>query len=267
MGIKLPTFFDFFKSFYYSSTYVPPVDLGKQEMLKHLLENENQETAIAVQQLTSEPEVQQVLSQPLTYDLAEIPKRNDILKRHGFKLLSSKPNLQTKENVPFYSVIEHKNLKGWIIKSGASRTSKSQLIVGQSDNLNEMAFFTENESLLRIEMLGRIRRAAMGANIYVVLPKKKLVAYSNSNGIAEPSRKYCLVCEKINVLSAKETVDAIKHMDEEHQRKIARKISTIVEKAGLVDASFDNIRLTPTGEIAFIDTEPCGLMVAKKPGL
>lgn len=263
-----PTFSDFFKSFYYSNTYLPSVDLGDKGLTKHLLATENQEDAITAQRLISNPEVQTVLSEPLTYDLTEaIPEKNAILQRHGFKLLSSKPDLQTGRIVPFYSVIEHDELQDWVIKSGATRIPKDQLLIGPSNDRNEMAFFTEEESLLRIEMANRVKKIALEANMDVVLPKKKLVVYSNVNGATEPSRKYCIVCEKINILSVKDTVQAIKEMDAEHQREIAKKISTIVQKAGLADASFNNIRLMPDGKLAFIDTEPAGLMVAKKPSL
>jgi hypothetical protein len=116
-------------------------------------------------------------------------------------------------------------------------------------------------------MANRVQKIAQEANIDVVLPKKKLITYANLDGVTEPNRKYCVVCEKIDILSVEETVQTIKDMDEEHQREVAKKISTVVQKAGLVDASFDNIRLTPDGKLAFIDTEPAGLMVAKKPGL
>lgn len=270
MALKLtPTFSDFFKSLYYSNTYVPSVDLSEQEVSQYLLENENPKAAAIAQRLISEPEVRQVLSEPLTYDLeVAVPERNAALQRHGFKLLSRKPNLQTGKMVPFYSVIEHDDLQGWIIKSGATRIPKGQILVGPLNiHINEMALFTEEESLLRIEMANRIQKVAQEANIDVVIPKKKLVAYSHVDGVTDPCRKYCVLCEKINILSVEDTVQAIKKMDAEHQREIARKISTIVQKAGLVDASFDNIRLTPDGKLAFIDTEPGGLMVVKKPGL
>lgn len=260
-----PTFSDFFKSFYYSNTYLPSVDLSDKELEKHLLATENPAEAATAQKLLSNAEVQEVFSAPLTYDLEEIPKKNAILQKHDFKLLSIKTDL-TGKRIPYYNVIEHDELQGWIIKSGATRVQRGQLIIGPANDKNEMAFFTEEESLLRLEMANRIQKIAKEANIDVVLPKKKLVAYANMNGGTEPNKKYFVVCEKINILSVKDTVQAIKNMDEEHQREIAKKISIIVQNVGLADASFDNIRLTPDGKLAFIDTEPTGLMVAKKPG-
>lgn len=263
-----PSFSDFFKSFYYSNTYVPSVDLSEQGVSRHLLENENQEVAATAQRLISTPEVRKVLSEPLTYDFSQaVPERNVILQRHGFRLLSSKINIQTGQTAPFYSVIEHDELQGWIIKSGATRVPKGRILLAPQNDRHEVASFTDEESLFRIEMANRIQRVAQKANIDVVLPKKKLVAYANLDSVTEPTRKYCVVCEKITILSVEQTVQAIKNMDAEHQKEVARKMSTMVQKAGFVDASFDNIRLTPDGKLAFIDTEPAGLMVAKKPGL
>lgn len=264
-----PTFSDFFKSFYYSNTHVSPVDLSEEGISGHLLASEDSETANQVQQLISDPEVQRVLSEPLSYDPEKIKENNEILTQCGFKLLSSKLilGLGVPQKIPFYSVIEHDQLNGWVIKSGAIRVPKDQLIIGPINDKNEMAFFTEEESILRIEMAKRVAKVAKEANIEVVLPKKKLVAYANLDGVTEANRKYCVVCEKINILSVEETVQRIKDMDVGHQKEVARKISTIVQKAGLVDASFDNIRLTSEGKLAFIDTEPAGLMVAKKSGL
>jgi hypothetical protein len=264
-----PSFSDFFKSFYYSNTYVPPVDLSEQALSKHLLESEDAKTAKIAQELISPPEVQSLLSEPLTYQPTEWLIKNKILTDRGFKLLSVKPisNGQgVQKLIPFYSVIEHENLPGLIIKAGATRVQKGQLLIGPLNDRNEMAFFTEEESLLRIEMANRIAKVAKKASIDVVLPKKKLVTYKNLDGVTEATRKYCVVCEKIDILSVDETVDTIKAMNKEKQKEVAQKISTIVQKAGLTDASFHNIRLTPEGKLAFIDTEPAGLMVAKKTG-
>jgi len=75
------------------------------------------------------------------------------------------------------------------------------------------------------------------------------------------------VCEKLDVCSAEETEEQIKQMAPSNKKKLATRIATLIRKAGLVDASFANIRYTRQGKLAIIDTEPAGLMVAKKPGL
>jgi hypothetical protein len=150
------------------------------------------------------------------------------------------------------------------------RIQKEEFVAGPENDRGEVAFFTEEDSLLRIEMAHRIQKVALEAGFEkdIVVPQKKLVLYKNLNGVTEPNRRYCVVCEKIDVLSAEETAEAIEHMDGNEQRNIATKISTIVQKAGFVDANFNNIRLSKNKKkFVFIDTEPAGLMTAKKPGL
>ncbi len=267
LQVRNQSFFDFFKSYYYSNTYLDPVDLSEQEVSKHLLETESPEAAATAQRLISDPEVQEVLSEPLTYDFAEIAKKNDPIERHGFKILGKKQTL-TGKTIPFYSVIEHEDLKGWIIKSGAKRVPEDQLIMGPlNHSTNEMAHYTAQDSLLRVAMANRIANVAHAAKIDVIIPKKKFVAYANSDKETDPCKKYCLICEKLDILSVEDTVRTIEDMDAEDQRETARKISTLVQKAGIVDASFENIRFTPDKKLALIDTEPAGLMVVKKPGI
>lgn len=248
-----PTFFDFFKSFYYVNSYVPPVDLSDQGLSKHLMEKENPELAGIAQRLISDPEVQPALSEPITYDLTITAKRREILTKHGFKLLGkSKP------------IVEHPDLPGWIIKSGANPLPKDLFIRGPMNNKKETSFPRSEDSLLRIEMANRIAKIAKEENIDVVIPKKKLVAYANSNDITDPTRKYCVLAEKLNVLSEKDTLIAVQNMSAEKQRELAKKISLLIQKTGWVDPAPRNLRLTPKGELVILDTEPFSLMTAKR---
>lgn len=265
-----PTFFEFFKSFYYSNTYLPSVDLSEQGLSRYLLQNEDEKAATIARDLISQAHVKSVLSEPLMYDSAKkVATKNFILKQYGFRLLNREFDPQAKQR--FRGVIEHDKLQGWIIKSGAARVRNVRFLMQDGaipgNDRMEIAFFTAEDSLLRIEMANRIRRVAQEANIDVVIPKNKLVAYGDSIGITDPNKKYFVVCEKVDTLSAEETIRAIEGMNADSQKEIARKISIIVQRAGLVNTSFDDIRLTPQGKLAFIDTEPTGLMVAKRPGL
>lgn len=241
------------------------MDLSDQALSSHLLKNEDREAAATTKRLISLPEVQQALSEPLSHDPEEMHARYNILKKHGFKPLSSNLNLQFEKKTPIS--IQHDELQGWFIKSGAARMPKGVVLHGPYNDRNEITFYTKEESLLRIEMANRIQKAARDANIDVVIPKKKLVAYANCPEGIKPNRKYCVVCEKINILNINDTVQAIKAMVGTRQRELAKNIATIVQKTGLADPSFDNIRLTPDGMLAFIDTQPRGLMVVKKPNL
>ena len=116
-----------------------------------------------------------------------------------------------------------------------------------------------------------IKQVAKAENIDVVVPDKGFVSYDNVVEETDPTRKYCVVCEKIDVLSGLDTFMHIAQMGKRDQIAIANEISRLVTKTGLTDASFGNIRLL-NGELenkrfAIIDTEPVGLMVPKKPGL
>lgn len=265
--ISNPTFFDFFKSSFHSNTYVSAVDLSEKGLFRHLLENVDQGAAKTAQALISDTAVQEILSEPLTYIPSEIILKNEVLKQYGFNLLGCKLSALTGERIPFYSVLEHASLPGWVIKSGAARVSKDKLSIGPSNDLNEMALFTTEESLLRIEMAKRIQNIAKQEKIDAVVPKKKLVKYENTTETTDPTKKYCILSEKVTILSVEDTVNTLKNMGSEKQRETAKKISTLIRKAGIVDASFDNIRLTAQGKIAIIDTEPAGLMAKRKEGL
>ncbi|KAF3361791.1 Uncharacterized protein PHSC3_001681 [Chlamydiales bacterium STE3] len=261
-----PTFTDFFKSFYYSNTYLPPIDLSKQSLSKHLLEKKDPLASETVQRLISIPEVQQILSTPITYDKNTALQNNAVLQRHGFNLLSSKLDV-IGNKISFYNVIAHDDLQEWVIKSGAATISKNHFALGPMNDRYEMALRTAEDSILSIQMSVRVAAIAREANIEVIIPKKMLVAYTDSSDIMDVTKKYCVVCEKIETLSMEETVQAIKGMSGHDQTLLAQRISTIVQRAGFVNASFENIRLTAEGKLAFIETEPTGLMVFKKPGL
>lgn len=254
-----PAFLDFFKSYYYSNTYVSPVDVSDRGLSKHLM-LDNQEIAEKAMNLISEQGVQEILSAPLIYtNENKIEENNQALKDKGFELLSKKGGKE------FYSVLKHKDLPGWIIKAGAARVGEDEFGMGPTNDRNEMAIFTKEESILRIEMANRIRKIARENNINVVVPEKKLVEYSrNIENVVDPTRKYCVICQEVEVLSREETLETIKNMNEENQRKVAKDICTLIVKAGIVDANLDNIRLNKDGQLVILDTEPAGLMVAKK---
>jgi len=169
--------------------------------------------------------------------------------------------------MPFYSVVEHPSLPGWVIKAGGARTSEEIMVLTGTNDRGEATLCSTEDSLLRIAMAERISKIAREAGIDLIVPKKKLVAYAGAENESEPSRKYCVISQKLDILSAGETIESIKRMHSTDQQCVAKQISTIVQKAGFVDASFHNIRFTREGKLALIDTEPAGLMVAQKEGL
>ncbi len=262
--MKSPTFVDFFKSFYYSNTYLPPVELNEQGIKEDLLASIDNEAALKAQKLISQADIRKIFSEPWIYDWEKNEVKQKVLDREGFKLLS-RLGLGYKED-DFYKTFEHPQLNGWVFKPVA-RFPKDELVEGTSNDRNEVAFLTEEDNILRIEMAKRVAKVAKEANIEVVVPQKKLVAYANLDGAESLSSKYVVLCEKIDILSIDDTTQAIQNMAADDQQELAEKISTIIQKAGLAIASFNNIRLTKGGKIAFIDTRPMGLIAAKKTDL
>jgi hypothetical protein len=254
-----PTFCDFFDSFYYSNTYLPPVDLSDHALSQQMFAVLDPEAAVLAQELISQRDVQKVLSEPLSYETGEIKRKNRMIKKHGFKILSTKKVVETGETLPFYNVVEHPKLPGWVIKSGASRIPKDTFMKGHSNDLNEVALFTEEESILRIAMVNHLREVALKEKIDVIFPKKMLVPYAKTALNGDVTSKYCILCEKMDILSKEETIDQIQAMSPQKQIEMAQKISKIIQ-AGLVDASLDNIRLDPSKNLTIFDTEPAGLM-------
>lgn len=268
--MKTPSFSDIFASFYYTNTYVPPVDFSPQGVSTRLLATDNPEVAAKVQQLISTPGVREILSSPLSSSDLENQVQENIqtLDKHGFKVLYLEPNITTAEELfSCYSLIEHTELPGWVIKAGAPREPENKALLNLFNDRNEIAFVTRDQRLLSIEMINRIAKVAREAHIDVVLPQEKLVAYADSDTVTDITRKYCIVCKKIEVLSENDTVKALISMSADKQRETARNIVTLVRNAGIVDASFLNIRLTPEGRIAIIDAEPAMMMAVKKTDL
>lgn len=269
MVLEIPSLSDVFKSYYHQTTYLKPVDLSKQALSKHLFSHVNPDLAHIAQTLISQPDVQTILSEPLSYDRDEILKNNKVLQSYGFKLLGSKPygNCGAFQKIIFYSVIEHQKLPGWIIKAGAVRVSKDYMIVSRPNRQNEIPIFQEEESILRIKMAKRLKKMARQMQIDVIIPQKKLISYANADLNKEVTKKYCVICEKIDVLNSVLTIEKISKLTADEQRILALNLSRLIQITGLVDASFDNIRLTTDGRLAILDTEPAGLMCAKKEGI
>ncbi len=247
------TFFDYFKSFYYVNTYLPPVDVSEQSLSQHLMEHENPEVAQIAQRLFSDPEVQKAFSSPITFDRTTRDQKAKLLESHGFKILN-----------PSRTVVEHNDLPGWVIKSGANPLPKDIFTRGPMNDKKETVFHTPDGNLLRIEMAERIATIAKEENLDLVIPKKRLVAYPNTQGITDLTRKYFLLSEKLDILSAQETGDFVAHLSEEDQRELAKKISHLIQKTGWVDPAPRNLRFTRDGKLAIIDTEPFSLMRTKK---
>jgi hypothetical protein len=151
-----------------------------------------------------------------------------------------------------------------VIKAGGVRLKDDDFLVPLQNKYLEAVFPTKEDGILRIAMAKRISEVAKNLGIELVVPEKKFVRYAEVKADAKVTEKYCVISQKLDVLSKLETVAKIKEMGSDEQKALAKNISRLVKEAGLVDASFDNIRFTKDGKLAIIDTEPFGLMTVKK---
>lgn len=250
-----PSIFDYFRSFYYNNTYVDVVDINKNLSNYSCSDQGVREKA---KKIFSKSAVREAFSSPLSYSREEIEKKNSIFTKAGFQLLGSK-SFSSGEEIPYYSVLTHPDLPEWVLKSGGARAPADAPMKGPSNDYNETTHYTQFESLLRLPMNERIRQVAQEEKIPVIVPKEYLVEHPG-NEDKELTHRYFVISERIDVLSVDETIQAIHAMSSKEQIELANKISTLIEKIGYCDASFDNIRLSKKGhQIVFLDTEPGGL--------
>lgn len=234
---------EFFRSFFLQNTYLPPVNLSEQALSQHVIEHDK------LFKLLSIKEVREVFSEPIAYGQKEIDARVRKLELEEFIPLAKRT-----------TALEHSQVKGWVIKLTSQRTQEGSFVIcSESPETNECSFFSGEEGLMRIAMADRIKQIANRADIEVVVPEKKLVAYQD-----EP-KKYALLSKKLPLLSREDTLKKINSMSQNSQIELGKKIAYLVENSGLTDATFlINIGLTKEGKLAFYDTEPGGAMVAKE---
>lgn len=253
-----PTILQYFRSFYYPATHLNPIDLDKN-LKRHRCQSAD--IAQLAEKVISLPQVQDVLSEPLSYDYEPAKRKNEIMENLGFRILAKK-QLFGHGSIPYYSVSEHPDLQGWIIKAGGYRIPSDMLMQGMMSDRNEMTLFTAFESFLRLEMNERIRKKAKSLGIDLAVPKEYAIPYPHPKP-GDVSRRYFIISEKLNILSVEDTVRKIVNMAPQEQIDLAKKISHLIKKVGFADSTFDNIRFTTDGKLAIVDTEPAGLFIAK----
>lgn len=254
-----PPIWNCFKSNYYNQSSLDAVDLCAVIAQNNCSDKSIVTTA---QKVTSHPEIQKILSDPITYDSTVLAENNALLLKHQFSILGTKQHICDGyvKITPFYNVSEHPLLPKWVIKAAGMRVPQNQLILGPNNDQNERAIFSSNESLLRLSMNKRIKAISAKLGIDVIVPREYAVPYTDQQS-TELSRKYFIISEKLNILSKEETIACIKQKSEKEQRELAHKISRLITEIGYLDSSFDNIRFTREGKLTIIDTEPAGLMV------
>jgi hypothetical protein len=211
-----------------------------------------------ITRLFCEVDVAQIFKAPFAYDEDTIQKNIQVLQKGGFTFLSQRFT-RSHHPLPHYSALEHPSLDGWVIKPCGKRVPDSTFVFGPTNQYMEMAYFTDEDGLYRIPMRQRIQRIAKEENIPVILPKKYYVKIPFSTE-EDPKKSYFIIAEKIPVLSAEESIDAIKKMSPSQQTTLAFQICRLIQLSGFLDASMSNIRLTKEGRLAIIDTEPAGFL-------
>jgi hypothetical protein len=270
---QIPDWWSLFKARYYKdNTYLTPSPLTDTALAPYLLSAIDSELATKVQKLISKPGLAEILSEPSSSEVEEIRANNAILESHGFTVIGRVPFCSPKDGVRWHSAIEHPELPGWIIKCGSTRVLSNEFRVGGKSSLNEYPLFHPEDHISRVLMAAHISRVAIKEGIALRVPRQYLIPYPHP--ITYPNqdernhsivRKYFVICEKLEVFTEQDTLNAIGEKPPEVQRELARKISTIVTKVGLAGASFKTIRLTEEGHLAVLNTKPRGLGVAEKP--
>lgn len=263
---------DYLRSAYLKNSYNPPVDLSDAGIARWRCKVDEQQVEAKAQALMSQSEVYKVFSEPLQYHPDQFNVSNAILRQHRFNLLGKKSTgaydiFNKPIHAAYYSVVEHEDLPGWVIKAGADRcpTEGFRPYISLNPETNERTYPEPEESLMRVAMAERVRHAVreLGFEDDVIIPQKRIVPYHNSvvkAGEVDPMRRYFVISEKHEFMSRDLMVDSISKMTPDKQRSLARKIALIVRRAGLCDTNWSNIRLTVEGKLVFLDTEPCGSM-------
>ena len=265
-------FFGLIQSFYYQSTFLPPISLTEDQLQKWKLDDGSEK---AVQKQFEEPTVRKYFTSPLILNYPEFETCVRDLQDKGWKVLSEKPLMvpgQALQLKPYYSVIERDELPGVIIKHGGLRKPEEARVVGGLFPTGDTLDFNQYCSLFRIAMIERIQEACQRHPqelVGITLPDKHLCEITPNNHDLPVEKRFVIVAQKIDCLNIEETVGAIDIMPKLEQEALADKLALLVKETGLADASFSNIRLgkpgdnTPDGvrRIYILDTEPSNLMI------
>jgi len=268
---------EFVKSLFYSVNFLSPVRIT-QEQLEKWHTNDEDVKKVVNNQFADEG-LQKAFSEPLTLNPHKFNGINKKFEAKGWNILSSKPVMDSLGKPtfnPYYSVLEHDNLFGKVVKHAGKRKPDDQ--IGGGAHIGICGDFLDLStycSFLRIAMAERIRKIVEENPDEldgITLPQKELCEIQPGR-LKDKSlpldQRFLIVAEKVACLSESATVDAIDKMTREEQVALADKLVSVIQKAGLADASFGNIRLgnkedrTEKGnrKIYLIDTEPSNVMI------
>ncbi len=269
--MNTPSFSAFFSAYYHSNTHLKPVDL-EHNMLSHNKLEDLQK--VAIQHFMSEEERQTAFSLSIPHRInfsGAIDKKEQTLSLKSACSLLYRENKQEK-----IRQLQESPISEIRIESGSVSISPDRSAPFVSNDRGDMLFLQKEDSLLRIAMAHRLAKVALDTKIELVIPERVPVRYidlptsekSVNSQDKNPTCNYCIAYkEDLSILSQIDTIRGIEAMSSEKQQKLAQDISTIIQKAGMANASFEYIRLTTDGKLACINPLPAGLMIAKRDGL
>lgn len=155
------------------------------------------------------------------------------------------------------SHLTHPELPNWIMKGGREYTSGK----GVSNSAGTGAP-NKYDHLMRVFMAERMSQIIQEEDLGIIIAEKRLLQSPFSS--SSPHKKYLVFSQKLDVLSESRTIEVLSKMPEHEQRTLARKICTLIQKAGVMDAHFGNFCWSPSlKKICMVDTESLGLLIAK----
>ncbi len=252
--MAIPTFFDFFRSYYEVEKTLPSVYLLHKAFSPYSLADKLLSEKVRLL-LIENLDVQKIFSQPLYCSLEAAKNRAQSLKKMGFSLSQTIPQskieqLSTGLPISRYDVIAHPSIPEYTFTPPTSLAESAKIqaqIFGQNGEICKPG---EKENLLRFSMRERIQTIAKKNGIEVLLPEENYIY----NWVAS---------KEMAVLDREATISRIKSMEPWLREKIIKEIATLITEVGLAHASFESIRLTTDDTIAIIDTRPHGLIVEK----
>lgn len=249
---------DVFRSQFFPKTYCFLEDPVESWIEAYDFDTHHPELAAPLKSIFVKAKIATIFSEPFSYQEEKIRKNVEELKQNHFTFLASRRTREG-DTLPFYSALEHPRLPGWVLKPCGSKVPDSRFILGPANSLNDMAYFHPYDGLYRIPMKERIRKIAELEDIPLLVPKKfyAKIPFCNKEN---PLENTFVIAEKLDVLSTQDTLKMIKSMSTSQQSLLAYRIGRLIQLSGFLDASLNNIRLTPNGEIAIIDTEPAGFL-------
>lgn len=184
--------------------------------------------------------------QYLTEDIKKGNVEYSYVLSKGFQSVS-KPN-----------ILEHKEMKGWLIKGGPEAEDKWIC------NVEGICVSNKYDNLLRVVLAEKIKEVIQQSNLEIYVPTKMLYKSKHAKSDDKIHKKYHIVVEKLELSEPAETAEKIRQLTDKERLQFAVSLCDIIEKTGFMDSHFANIRWCQTiKKFTIIDTETLGLYIEK----